>query len=63
MKNTQLSVFRIRKTFYESGSQDPYPDFTDPDPTHLLVTVNKNDLVKHNVTDKKFSDPEHLTTM
>ncbi len=36
-----------------SGSSDPYPDFTDPDPTHLLAIV-KNNFLKHRVTDKKY---------
>jgi hypothetical protein len=41
------------------GSSDSYPDFMDPDPTHLLAIVNKSDYCnknnfsKHHI--KKFS--------
>ncbi len=45
------SLFRIRKTFF--GSSDPYPDFKDPDPTHLPAIVNKNNNLEHHITDKK----------
>ncbi len=44
----QEAVFRIRKIFFFT---DPYPDFTDQysdsDPTHLLVIFNKKTLLKH----------------
>jgi hypothetical protein len=35
----------------------PYPDFKDPDPdpTHLLASVNKNNFFQHHSTNKKFS--------
>ncbi len=36
------NVFQIHKIFiYGSGSSDPYPDFTDSDPTHLRAIVNR----------------------
>ncbi len=50
-----LAVFRISViVFYENGSSDPFPDFTDPDPTHLTAIFYKN-LLKHHITDNKFS--------
>jgi hypothetical protein len=43
----------MRKAFlrlrFHSKSSEQNPDFTDPDPTHLLEIANKN------INDKKFS--------
>ncbi len=37
----------------ESVSEVTDPD-SGPDPTHLPAIVNKNNSLKHNITDKKF---------
>jgi hypothetical protein len=57
-----IPVFRIRKIFYGSGSSDPYPDFTDPDPTHLMIGAGSG---KSAINGPKGSDPdngEYLTS-
>jgi hypothetical protein len=41
--------------FLRIRSLDSFPDFTDmgPDPTHLPAIVNKNNFLKHHITEKK----------
>ncbi len=59
MPSLRSSVPDQKDIFYGSGPLDPYLDFThpdsNPDPTHLPSIVNENKLLKHHITDEKFS--------
>jgi hypothetical protein len=53
-RSTAGSVPDLCDFFNGNGSSDPFPDFTDPEPIHLPA-IFYNNLLKHHVTDNKFS--------
>ncbi len=52
---TYETVFPNRKIFYGSRSKDQYPDFTDPDPTHLPEIANENNFFNTPISERKLS--------